>query len=218
MADSPTMMEERTPEPPESEWMPDREVFAREAKTVTGSDGVERKSFALFITEAAKKRWSAFNPRGFTHEVALQAVLRARGGNYLEAIARAVGVPRPTLTRWLAMKEGSDHWEGKPLSDGGLLHDTEELRAFRKEFYSSEGQVECDATAAILRLGHAGDGRLLLEYLARRHPDRWRQRNSVINENADGSPVQPPPIHITFGDGPGDDPVAVPAVAKPEGS
>ena len=197
-------MAERTTMPPPpsgDQWMADREVFAREIKVSTDHEGRERKYTELYITEAAKKRWSPFNPNGFTPDVALGIVQRARAGNYLEAIAGAVSVPRTTLIRWLALHEGTDCWEGKTLGEGGLLHDTKDLRATRREYYTAVGQVECDASAAILRLGHAGDERVLLEFLARRHPSRWRQRNSVIPENPDGTPLEPPPIKIIFGDG-----------------
>jgi hypothetical protein len=180
--------------------MQDREVFARDSKTVEGKDG-PRTVETLFITEAAKKRWSAFNPRGFTPAVALNAVLMARGGNYLEAVATSVSVPRTTLKRWLALDDNADHWEGKKEKDGGLIHDTEELRAFRKEFYTAEGQVECEATSSILRLGHAGDGRLLMQFLERRHPERWRQRTTSILENPDGTPVTPPRLEVTLFEG-----------------
>ena len=162
--------------------MEDREVFAREI--VTNDEG--KKSSRLYITEAAKKRWNPKNPRKFTPDIAIKIALLMRNGGFVESCAHVVGIHKDTLYDWLKTADKAQHFEGREPE-----RDTEELRAFRREFWSAIGQAEADAAAGILRAGHSGTWQALAWYLERRHPDRWRQRNSVIPENADGTPYAP---------------------------
>jgi hypothetical protein len=99
------------------------------------------------------------------HEAIVQAV---RDGNYFATACAGAGVAEATGYEWLARGEGTDRRRPR---DRGFAEFAEAVRR-------AEAEAETDAVA-LIRQGFADNPRLALDYLARRHPDRWGQRDTL---------------------------------------
>ena len=76
----------------------------------------------------------------------------------MSAAAKAAGVSRQTVYNWLE--------RGRAARSG-------KLRAFADAVDQAEAEAEVTAVACIRTAMEAGDWRAAVEYLKRRHPDRW---------------------------------------------
>lgn len=96
-----------------------------------------------------------------------------RSGNYRDAAARAAGIAPSTLYSWL--ERGSNEQVG-PYHDFAAAVDQAEAEA---EVYA----------VAIIRRAMADNYRAAVTYLERRHPERWRRRNTTELTGKDGGPI-----------------------------
>ncbi|MGH2964751.1 MAG: transposase [Solirubrobacterales bacterium] len=108
-------------------------------------------------------------PTKLTPEVKQRIVQAVRAGNYAETSARSAGVSSATYYRW--MKHGER--ESK-----GIYHD------FFEEVRRAEAEAEVHAVAVIRREIADGDWRAAAHYLERRHPDRWRRRETLEHDGS----------------------------------
>jgi len=108
-----------------------------------------------------------------------QEICEAGGaGSYLGPAARRAGVSEKTVYEWLRRGEAPDA--------------PSRLAAFVAAFERAEADAEMHCLAVIRRETSRGDGRLALELLSRRHPERWaknRRGSSEESEAADESPL-----------------------------
>lgn len=162
----------------DGEWMQDRPVFASDIHTSEA-----------YVSPDARKHWSDKNPKRFTADLALKVIQYVSHGCYMETAAAAAGICKVTLYKWMSLGEKRDD----PKS-------TEELRAWKVELDKAIATAEDRAVAGIQKAG-AQSWQAYAWYLERRHPDRWRQRNTVIAENPDGSPASPPRLEVTLYEG-----------------
>lgn len=171
--------EHALPELSDDEWMQDREVFAWELREKEG-----KVARVLYITEAAKRRWDPKNPTKFTPDIALEIVQYLMVAATKKDAAEAAGIGRNTLQNWLNRAVDKEQ-------------STEELRAFASWVGRSRAMRRIEALRRIQRAG-AEDWKAEAFVLERSDPDNWRQKNSSILENPDGSPVAPPSIELVF--------------------
>jgi hypothetical protein len=133
-----------------------------------------------------------------THEAIVKAV---KAGASLENAAGAAGIHEATLYRWLQEGEADDGAEAK--------------REFREDLLRARAEVEVRVVAASVMKSALGgyelerttvtrpdgtveervkyapaDGRVGLDFLARRDPGRWARRNPVEISGPGGGPVQ----------------------------
>jgi hypothetical protein len=188
--------------PDDDDWMEDREVFSREQ--VDKDD--RSKGFRLVVTKESREQWDPRNPRRFLPDVALEILQNLAVGATKDDAADAAGIlgGRSTLHNW--KKQSNDPERSTP-----------ELRAFFVLTERAKAQRRIEALARIRKAASDGNWTAAAWFLERSDPENWRQRNSVIPENADGTPIQPPAVQIQFVDGPGDNPHASPvAPGQPE--
>jgi hypothetical protein len=190
MADGPTGSDI----PAEPEWMEDREVFSQD---VVEQDGRRGKG-PIYVAEQAKRRWRAnkSNPKTFTPERAVEMLGYFSEGALIKDVCEAVGISRQTLQGW---KDRASEREDGPTNYKGKS--TEELRAFVEVMGRRRALRRVEAVARIRRAGAAGTWQAEAWYLERSDPENWRQRNSVIAENPDGSPASPPKLEVTLFEG-----------------
>jgi hypothetical protein len=98
-----------------------------------------------------------------TPEVGERIAKAIRAGNYFEAAARASGISPSTFYRWLEL--GAQDSEGI-------------YRQFREQIKRAEAESEVHAVA-LIRKAMPGDWRAALALLERRHPERWRRRQTT---------------------------------------
>jgi transposase-like protein len=165
---------------PDSEWMQDRPVFVQE-KSAGDTHG------AICIDESAKRRWDKRNPPRFTPETALEIVQYLCVAATKTDAAEAAGISRNTLNNWIAQAED-------------LEKTTEELRAFASWCGRARALRRIEALKRIQKQG-SGDWKAEAFVLERSDPENWRQRNSSILENPDGTPVAPPRLEVTLFEG-----------------
>ena len=90
-------------------------------------------------------------------------VKAVRAGNYFEAAAQAAGISESTLYRWL--QRGAEEKQG-------IYHD------FREAVRRAEAESEVHAVA-LIRKAMSDDWRAALALIERRHPERWRRRETT---------------------------------------
>jgi transposase len=105
------------------------------------------------------------------HERILQAI---RAGNYVESAAVAAGIAPSTFYRWL---------ERGRVESGGIYH------ALEEDVRRAEAEAEVHAVA-VIRKAMPGDWRAAMAYLERRHPARWRRRESRELTGPDGGAIR----------------------------
>lgn len=99
-------------------------------------------------------------------------------GNYLEAACGWAGIARNTGLEWMARGEGRDKGRGR-----------NELYAnFANEVRRAEAQAEVK-TVAIIQKEIPENARLGLDFLARRHPDRWGPKERREISGPMGGPI-----------------------------
>lgn len=113
-------------------------------------------------------------PSKLTAEVQGRIVAAIRAGNYAEAAAQSAGISASTLYRWLAR---------------GELEASGPFRQFREAVVLAEAEAEVHAVA-VIRRAMPDDWRAALAYLERRHPGRWRQRQTTELVGRDGGPIR----------------------------
>src|SRR5262245_23417826 len=101
-------------------------------------------------------------PTKLTPELREQIVQALRAGNYAEAACQAAGISASTYYRWMARGE----------QEPGVY------REFRVAVLQAEAVAEVHAVA-IVRRAMGEDWRAALAYLERRHPNRWRRRQTT---------------------------------------
>src|SRR4051812_18697193 len=113
-------------------------------------------------------------PTKLTAAVRERIVQALRAGNYAEAACRAAGIAPSTYYRWL---------ERGQQDESGLHRD------FFEEVRRAEAEAEVHAVA-VLRRAMPEDWRAALAYLERRHPGRWRRRQTTELTGPDGGPIR----------------------------
>ena len=103
-----------------------------------------------------------------TDEVGREILDTLRLGTHLTTAARGAGVSEKTVYEWL--REGR-----KP---GAPSH----LARFAVEYERAEAEGEKRLVGLVLRQAVGGDGRLALEMLARRYPERWAKNRPLAGE------------------------------------
>jgi hypothetical protein len=104
-------------------------------------------------------------PTKLTDEVEREILDAVRAGSYLTTAARRARVSDKTILEWLRL--------------GRLPNAPPRLAAFVTAFERAEAEAEVGIVATIRRQIAEGDGRLGLELLARRHPERWGRNRPV---------------------------------------
>lgn len=160
----------------EEGWTQDREVFARDEETKPGASGPSRR---IYVTEAAKKRWSDKNPRKFTPDVALKVIGYIGAGCFIETAAAAAGLNKSTLYEWMKRAE-------RNADDS-----TEELRAWKTLLDEAEANAEARAVRGIQDAGAAGAWQAYAWFLERKYHQRWGRKDTTLLGNPDGSPLTP---------------------------
>lgn len=148
--------------------MQDREVFSQEKDPDSGK-------VTVYVSEPAKKRWDKRNPPRFTPETAIEILQYLMVAATKVDAAEAAGISRQTLNRWLLLARDHDS-------------STEELRAFYSWVTRARAMRRIEALRRIQKAGDE-DWKAEAFVLERSDPENWRQRNSVIPENPDGSPI-----------------------------
>lgn len=133
-----------------------------------------------------------------THEAIVKAV---RAGATFEGAAGAAGVDESTLYRWLreAEQEDAPDWKFQFHHDLYRARAEVEVRIVAASVMKSAiGGYEVERTTITKpdgtveeRVKYApADGRVGLDFLARRDPARWARRNPVEISGPGGGPVQ----------------------------
>jgi transposase len=174
--------------------MEDRPVFGRDDKTSQ-----------VYVSQDARKHWSDKNPKKFNPDTAIKVIEYVGSGCFLETAAAAAGLSKVTLYKWMRL--------GENKNDPGS---TEELRAWKVRLDEAEAMAEARAVQGIQEAG-AQSWQAYAWFLERKYPQRWRQRNTVIPENPDGSPYNPPKLEVSLFRGGADATTAAEAGAKDGG-
>jgi len=103
------------------------------------------------------------------HTVVVESI---RAGNYMEVAARAAGVDKATLYRWLE----------KGAKTSGVYRD------FRDAIETADADSEAESVKTIVEAGRR-NWKAAMTYLERRHPDRWRRRMTQEVVGKDDGPV-----------------------------
>jgi hypothetical protein len=103
-------------------------------------------------------------------------------GNYLDVAAQAVGVHRTTLRNWQTRAE---EWVDSPIED------VPENERIYVDFHHAMKIAEAQAEVSLLKRVAQGNfgWQAAMYILERRHPDRWRRRDTV--EHQGGDPTKP---------------------------
>lgn len=128
-------------------------------------------------------------PSKLTRERADALADLLRKGNYRERAAQAVGVHRTTFYGWLERAELEAQTladPDTPAAERARLGDSDYLYLL-DVVTRAEAEAETSAVETI-RKHFPVDWRSAAWYLERRHPDKWRRRDSVSLEDAPVSP------------------------------
>lgn len=111
-----------------------------------------------------------------TPEIATALLEALRAGNFRQTAARAAGITKRTLSRWLAKGEE------RPRSRYGR---------FRIEVLRAEQDAEANALRVVITAGPA-DWRAAAWFLERKYPQRWARRDPQRLEltGKDGGPLE----------------------------
>jgi transposase len=104
-----------------------------------------------------------------TAEVQSKIVEAILAGNYFETACQYAGVSKITGYEWLARGEGKD-----PNGRKNAPHFAEFANAVRE----AEARAEVGAVA-IIRQALPENPKLALDYLSRRHPERWGAKDTL---------------------------------------
>ena len=101
----------------------------------------------------------------FTPEVRKAVIDHIRAGNHITTAVRAAGIEYGTFQKWMAIGEF------RSLEK----HPTPEFVQFAEEVRRAEAECEAEIVDKI-RTAALTDPELGLKFLARRHPERWSER------------------------------------------
>jgi len=109
-----------------------------------------------------------------------------RAGNYADAAASAGGVSKSTMYGWLSRGKDEQAWidEGHPPRKAESVY-----LDFLDAFTRAEDAAEREAVG-IWRDQMPNDWRAAKEFLARRHSERWGDRQRMELTGKDGGPVK----------------------------
>lgn len=116
----------------------------------------------------------AGRPPKLTPEIQAKIVEVIADGNYQEVACRVAGIAPSTFHLWISKGSGDD--ARKPYSD----------------FVEAVTRAEADCEATIVRYWQSAmkdDWRAARDYLARRHPERWKSTERREHTGADGGPI-----------------------------
>jgi hypothetical protein len=121
----------------------------------------------------------------------LDAVLE---GNYLEVAAQAVGVNKTTLYRWLRKADeleakALEHFDDELPEPGDLYQHTDPADWVYLDFRHALKSAEAFSETDLLRRASAGANgwQAPMTVLERRHPSRWRRRDTTTHELEPGA-------------------------------
>lgn len=106
-------------------------------------------------------------PTKLTDELQGKIVKAVLNGNYIEVSCRAVGIHPTTYARWMEQGEADEEND----------RDTPHAR-FREAVMIANAEAETNALE-LLRQAMPSDPRMIVEWLQRRFPDRWRKRQAL---------------------------------------
>jgi transposase len=112
-------------------------------------------------------------PTKLTPTVEKKIVDAIRAGNYAKVAAECAGISERTYDDWLQRGESGD----APFSE------------FARAVARASAEAEVEAVALICKAMHE-DWRAALEYLKRRHPERWQDRSKTELSGKDGQLVE----------------------------
>jgi hypothetical protein len=134
----------------------------------------EKRSGA--VVRAAK---SGAGRRGLlTDSLAAKIVGYVLDGNFISVAAQAVGVHKSTVSTW---RSRAQEWADAPIEEV-----PEEERIY-VDFFHAVAIAEAQAEVSLLRQVAAGafGWQAAMQVLERRHPDRWKRRDTVEHEGGD---------------------------------
>ena len=108
----------------------------------------------------------------FTKEIGDKIIESVRGGNYIKVASTAAGAKYNTVLNWLRVGEGRRNDTNPPR---------EELVLFAQELRKAEAECETTLVATLIEK-LPREPKLIIEFLARRWPERWGKHDltSVI--------------------------------------
>lgn len=121
-----------------------------------------------------------------TEEVLAKLVEYIRNGNYPEVAAAAVGINSSTFYRW--RKSGKELLDLFPQIDPADFPEEiippefspREWRLFRLEIEIQQAEAQAEAYAVLTVRKHMPEQwTAAMTFLERRHPDRWRKRQTI---------------------------------------
>ena len=122
-------------------------------------------------------------PTKLTPETHAKIVQAIRDGNYLADAARAAGISRDSVHAW--KRRGNAE---RTRLDADPNATPLESEAAYLAFSDAEQAAEAEATVEIVQAWRSAamtDWRAAMEWLARRHPDRWGKSQTVRVDTAD---------------------------------
>lgn len=115
-----------------------------------------------------RRRISPRNPGKLNKAVHDTIVGYIRAGNYFTVACRAAGVSPGAATDWLMTGETGGPLKPRPI-----------YRKFALAVREAEAAAEAHAVLVVRKAINEGDARAAMEYLRRRHSDRWGDRGQV---------------------------------------
>lgn len=91
-----------------------------------------------------------------------------RAGNFFNVACAAAGVTQATATDWLMTGETGGPLKPRPIH-----------RRFALAIREAEAAAEAHAVLVVRKAINEGDARAAIEYLRRRHPERWGDRAAL---------------------------------------
>lgn len=93
-----------------------------------------------------------------------------RAGSFVETAAEACGLEASIVRGWIRL--GTE--AGSPYAQ------------FRRDALAAIAESEANGIAEVIKAGVAGNARVLIWWLERRHPHRWGARSRNVREELDG--------------------------------
>lgn len=111
----------------------------------------------------------------FTRVLAQKVIDLIRLGSYKGVACQAVGLSRRTFSEWMAIGEGRMQ----------VAFPTKEYEWFAEEIHKAEAECETDLLAKLM-VNLPKETREIIEFLARRWPERWAKRDGgKVKRDAD---------------------------------
>ena len=110
-----------------------------------------------------------------TPQLQAELVNLIAAGNYDATAASAVGISSSTFYRWLE--------QGERASSG-------RYREFWEAVTRARARAEVEAVSVLKTAAQSGDWRAAVEWLARKHPDRWGRAKPRQDAEEDTGPTE----------------------------